>query len=143
VVAGFEALVRVHAEAPVGVHVEAAFAAAFEAALEAPIEAQVEAPVGVQVVPPAGAQVEARWSGLGCDLTPAPAGLFVLAVAPSAVKAGELAHWIQSPWRFRRVWVLSVLPYLLWSSERCYTFNHRGVCPISASICRGLHERRK
>jgi len=122
VVVGSEALAGVHAGAPVEVHVEAAFAAQAGAA----VEAQIEAPVG--------AQAEARCLGLGCDSTVVLAGLFVLAVAPSAVKAGELAHLVPSYWSFRQVWVLSVLPYLLWPSERCYTFNHRGVYPMSAYI---------
>lgn len=119
-VVGYEALAGFHAGAPVGAHVKAVFAAQVGAAIEAQIEAQV------------GAQIEARWSGLGCDSTLALMGLLVLAVAPSAVKVGGPAHSNPPYWRFRQVWVLSVLPYLLWPSERCYTFNHRGVYPISA-----------
>lgn len=101
----FEALAGFHAGAPVGVHVKAAFAPQVGAA----VEAQIEAPVGTAA--------EVRGSGLGCGSTLALAGLFVPAVAPSAVEAGEPAHLSPPYWRFRQVWVLSVLPYLLWPSE--------------------------
>lgn len=108
-VVGVEPLAGFHAEAPLEVHVKAVFAAPVGAVAEA----QIEAPVGA----PVGAAIEARDCGLGCGSTLALAGLFVPAVAPSAVKAGEPAHLNPPYWRFRQVWVLSVLPYLLWPSE--------------------------